>query len=135
MCWPTSAPKVSECVCERERERERERDVCLLASHLFTISTWCTTDAEECLNDGYSIVRDVLSVVRQTELGRSLAAHVIKCRSEKDVKPFKVKGTCLWVRTYHVKLRLLSVAGGQSSWLCCLQSDKERVECDHRCPR
>ena len=42
------------------------------------------------MNNGYSIIRDVLGVVRRMELGRNLAAHVIQLRSEKDAKQFKV---------------------------------------------
>ena len=43
------------------------------------------------MNFGYSVIRDVLSVVRQIELGRSLGAHVIQCRSVKDIKPAIVR--------------------------------------------
>lgn len=42
------------------------------------------------MSKAYSVVRDVLTVVRRTELGRSLAAHVVQCHSEKDVKKFNV---------------------------------------------
>ena len=44
-------------------------------------------ESEECLNFGYSLIRDVLSVVRRTDLGRSLSAHVVQCQSIKDIKP------------------------------------------------
>ena len=47
-------------------------------------------DDGDCMNSGYSIVRDVLSVVRRMDLGRNLAAHVIQCRSEMDARQFQV---------------------------------------------
>lgn len=54
----------------------------MLLKSYFSIS-----ESEECLNFGYSLVRDVLTAVRRTDLGRSLGAYVVQCRSVKDIEP------------------------------------------------
>ena len=83
MFWFISAPEVR----EREREKKKEEDVLLLKSDFLF------AESDECLNFGYSLIRDVLSVVRRTDLGRSLSAHVVQCRSIKDIKPPLVRTT------------------------------------------
>ena len=47
--------------------------------------------SRQCLQTGYKVVREVLSVVRVSKLGTSLGAHVVVYKSGK-VKPFKVRG-------------------------------------------
>ena len=42
------------------------------------------------MSKAFDIIRDVLSVVRRTDLGRSLAAHVVQCQSVKDIQQFEV---------------------------------------------
>ena len=51
---------------------------------------------------GYKVVREVLSVVRVTDLGRSLAAHVVVYKSA-NTKPFKVHVL------YHKNVQLLYI--------------------------
>ena len=45
--------------------------------------------SQHCAKVGYKVVHEVLSVVRVTDLGRTLAAHVVIYKNSKT-KPFKV---------------------------------------------
>ena len=47
------------------------------------------TGSQRCVQVGYKVIREVLSVVRVTDLGRTLAAHVVIYKTAKT-KPFKV---------------------------------------------
>ena len=45
--------------------------------------------SQRCVQVGYKVVHEVLSVIRVTDLGKTLAAHVVVYKSQK-IKPFKV---------------------------------------------
>lgn len=42
------------------------------------------------MSKAFGIIRDVLSAVRRTDLGRSLGAHVVQCKSVQDIQQFEV---------------------------------------------
>ena len=51
------------------------------------------TGQQQCAQVGYKVIREVLSVLRVTELGQSFGAHVVLYKST-NAKPFKV--TASW---------------------------------------
>ena len=69
---------------------------------MFPSDTFSSTDDDGCINKAYSIVRDVLGVVRRTELGRSFAGHVVQSSSEGELKEqhlYTLPGLAVYNRT------------------------------------
>lgn len=70
-----------------------ENCICIASTIEKKIFCCMHTGSQRCVQIGYKVVREVLSVVRVTDLGRTLAAHVVIYKTAKT-KPFKVILEC-----------------------------------------
>ena len=92
-------------------------------------SPFLSAGQQQCAQVGFKVVREVLSVLRVTELGKSLGAHVIFYKS-KNAKPFKVTILSLKLNiTLPYDYTMILSSAEESHNLCPVQSHVKNMEC------